>query len=347
MKELFDVTIIGGGPAGLYSAFYSGLRGMKTKILEAQPSLGGKVTLYPEKMIWDAGGQPPVTGAVFAKQLVEQALTFNPAVVLNRKVDFLEKDGNNQFVITTDDGSKHHSKSVILANGGGIITPKRLEIEGASRFEGNNLHYRMPSLKSLHNKVVMISGGGNAAIDWAVELVDIAEKVILVCRKGEAGAHEAQVEKLENSNAVILRNTVIRSLEGAGSHLDEAVLENVWTGEISKERVHHVLVHHGYHQDNSLDTSDNLPMERTEDGFYSGDAQGCTSQEGIFAAGDNISYEGKVNLLVGAFQDAVNAVNSAKNHIDPSAAATALVSSHNEQFDERNKQMIREMLGTV
>ncbi|MFC2948019.1 NAD(P)/FAD-dependent oxidoreductase [Virgibacillus sediminis] len=345
MKELFDVTIIGGGPAGLYSAFYSGLRGMKTKILEAQPSLGGKVTLYPEKMIWDVGGQPPVTGGVFAKQLVEQALTFQPTVFTKKKVGFIEKDSNNQFILTTDDGNKHYSKAVILANGGGIITPKRLEIEGSSRFEGNNLHYKMPSIKSLHNKVVMISGGGNAAIDWAVELLSIAKKVILVYRRGEAGAHEAQVDKLENSNATILKNTVIRSLEGVGSYLDEAVLENVWTGEITKERVDHVLVHHGYHQDNSLDISDNLLMERTKDGFYHGNAQGCTSQEGIFAAGDNIFYEGKVNLLVGAFQDAVNAVNSVKNYIDPAAPATAMVSSHNEQFDERNHEIVREMLG--
>ncbi|KAB2861527.1 MAG: NAD(P)/FAD-dependent oxidoreductase, partial [Exiguobacterium chiriqhucha] len=91
-QDLYDVTIIGGGPAGLYATFYSGLRGMKTKLIEFQPHLGGKIHVYPEKMIWDVGGVTPTTGARLIKQLVEQGLTFDPTVVLGEKVESMTKD---------------------------------------------------------------------------------------------------------------------------------------------------------------------------------------------------------------------------------------------------------------
>ncbi|MFC3041560.1 NAD(P)/FAD-dependent oxidoreductase [Virgibacillus xinjiangensis] len=117
MKDLYDVTIVGGGPAGLYSAFYSGECGLKTKILEAQSSIGGKITLYPKKKIWDAGKQSPVSGGMFAKRLVEQVLTFQPTIFTKKKVELIEKRSNTRFVITTDDGVMHYSKAVILANG--------------------------------------------------------------------------------------------------------------------------------------------------------------------------------------------------------------------------------------
>ncbi|WP_270578817.1 NAD(P)/FAD-dependent oxidoreductase, partial [Caldibacillus thermoamylovorans] len=112
MTEMFDVTIIGGGPAGLYSAFYSGLRGMKTKLIESQRKLGGKVLLYPEKMIWDVGGQPPVPGHTFVKQLVDQALTFEPTVCLGTKVEYVEKTADKHFLITTNHGEIHETKSI-------------------------------------------------------------------------------------------------------------------------------------------------------------------------------------------------------------------------------------------
>ena len=100
-NELYDVTIIGGGPAGLYAAFYSGLREMKTKIIEYQPELGGKLHVYPEKMIWDVGGIAPIPGAKLIDQLVEQALTFNPTVVSNEKVEKIDRDHKGIFTLHT------------------------------------------------------------------------------------------------------------------------------------------------------------------------------------------------------------------------------------------------------
>lgn len=119
-EQLYDVTIIGGGPAGLFSAFYSGLREMKTKIIEFQPYLGGKVHVYPEKMIWDVGGLVPVTGEQLIEQMIKQGTTFQPELVLGEKVTAINKDDQGNFVVQTSANEKHFSKTVILAVGGGF-----------------------------------------------------------------------------------------------------------------------------------------------------------------------------------------------------------------------------------
>lgn len=347
MSELFDVTIIGGGPAGLYSTFYSGLRNMKTKLIESQAQLGGKVLLYPEKMIWDAGGQPPILAHKFAEQLINQAKTFHPTILTNTKVDFIEKDSNNVFVITTNDGSKHYSKSIIMANGGGIINPQKLEIEGAEKYEMANLHYTVQSLKQFHNKRVLVSGGGNGAIDWAVELLDIAEEIIVAYRKDQLSAHEAQVVRLQESKKVtFLLNTTIERLiaNKEKTKVKQVVLKKHDTDQTLLHGIDHIIVSHGYNRDASLEFANNSALKLKDNYYYEGTATGKTSQEGIFAAGDILSYEGKVNLLVGAFQDAVNAVNSAKTYIEPTADKIGMVSSHNEKFQEKNRQLIKQML---
>ncbi|MGO4273242.1 NAD(P)/FAD-dependent oxidoreductase, partial [Paenibacillus sp. TAF58] len=182
-QELYDVTVIGGGPAGLYSAFYSGLREMKTKLIEYQTQLGGKIHIYPEKMIWDVGGHKPIPGAKLIENLVEQGLTFHPEVVLNEKVESITRNEEGIFILQAVSGQKHYSKTVIVAVGGGILNPQRLEIEGAERYEVSNLNYTVKSLQHFRNKTVIISGGGNSAIDWANELEPIAKHVYLTYRK--------------------------------------------------------------------------------------------------------------------------------------------------------------------
>ncbi|MEK9198700.1 NAD(P)/FAD-dependent oxidoreductase [Ureibacillus sp. 179-F W5.1 NHS] len=347
MSEIFDVTIIGGGPAGLYSTFYSGLRNMKTKLIESQAQLGGKVLLYPEKMIWDVGGQPPIMGAQFVIQLIEQAKTFQPTILTNTKVDFIDKNDNNLFIISTNDGQKHYSKSIIMANGGGIYNPQKLDIEGAEKFEMTNLHYTVPSFKLFQHKRVLISGGGNGAIDWAVEMLDIADEIIVVYRKDQLTAHEAQVALLQsNPKVTILLNTTIEKLiaNKEKTKVSEVVLKKHDTVEELYQPIDHIIVSHGYNRDASLQFSDETSLKLKDDYYYEGTATGKTSKEGIFAAGDILSYEGKVNLLVGTFQDAVNAVNSAKVYIDPLANKFEMVSSHNEKFQEKNRQIIQEML---
>ncbi len=138
--EIFDVTIIGGGPAGLYSAFYSGLRNMKTKIIEVQPALGGKVNTYPEKVLWDVGGIPTIQAHQFVQNLINQANTFLPTICLNTKVEQIKKQ-DNMFVISTNTKEVHYSKTIIVAVGGGILNPIKFEIEGSEKYEMTNLQY--------------------------------------------------------------------------------------------------------------------------------------------------------------------------------------------------------------
>src|SRR5690625_7752305 len=111
-EELFDVTVIGGGPAGIYSTFYSGMREMKTKLIEYQPKLGGKIHVYPEKMIWDVGGQVPVKGETFIDQLNAQGLTFDPGVVLNENAESIEQNATGGFVLHADSDQTHYSHTV-------------------------------------------------------------------------------------------------------------------------------------------------------------------------------------------------------------------------------------------
>ncbi|AZB41073.1 NAD(P)/FAD-dependent oxidoreductase [Bacillus sp. FJAT-42376] len=346
VEDLFDVTIIGGGPAGLYSAFYSGLRGMKTKIVEFQPALGGKIQVYPEKMIWDVGGITPTAGAELMDQLIQQGLTFDPEIVLNEKIEAITQEPDRSYTLRGSSGSVHRSKTVIIAVGSGILKPKKLEIEGAEKFEVANIHYTIPSLMRFKDKTVVISGGGNSAIDWAHELEPFAKKVYITYRKENLSGHEAQVMQLLNSSVTCLPNTAIMKLVACEQHekIKTVVLKNLETGETADLNVDDVIINHGYEQDTSLLKNSGLQIEMADDFYIAGNSTSETSVEGIYAAGDIISYEGKVNLIAGCFQDAANAVNKAKQYIEPTAQKFAMVSSHNEVFQKRNRQLVREMM---
>jgi ferredoxin/flavodoxin---NADP+ reductase len=344
--ELFDVTVIGGGPAGLYSAFYSGLREMKTKIIEFQPQLGGKIHVYPEKMIWDIGGLTPIPGAQLIEQLVEQGLTFNPEVVLNEKVETITRNEEGVFVLQTASGQKHFSKTVIVAVGSGILNPQKLDIEGAERFEVSNLNYTVKSLKRFKDKTVIISGGGNTAIDWANELEPIAKKVYVTYRKEALTGHEAQVTQLVNSSATCFLHTSITKLIACENHevIERVELTNHETGEITYLPVDEVMINHGFEQDATLLNNSDLPIEMADNYYISGKVNSESSIDGLYAAGDILKHDGKLNLIAGAFQDAANAVNKAKQFIQPDANKIAMVSSHNEVFKERNRDLVKKMV---
>lgn len=341
--KLFDVTIIGGGPAGLYSAFYSGLRHMKTKIIDAEKTLGGKLHVYPEKIIWDVGGLRPVTGQALIEQLTTQALTFDPTVVLNEKIESIEKY-DDYFVLINKDGEKHYSKTVIVAVGGGILKPKTLDIDGANRLDIDNIHYTLTSLSYFKDRTVMISGGGNAAIDWANLLEPIAKKVMLTYRKSALRGHEQPVKQLLNSSVCYYPETEITRCVAEGNKISSVELTDCQTGKIMLKEVDDVVINHGYEKDASLLEETNLSLEREGEYFLKGNSLGETSVPGIFAAGDIISYQGKVNLILGCFQDAVNAVNQAKMFLEPDANAREMVSSHHPAFSDKNKDMRQHLL---
>ena len=345
-EELFDVTVIGGGPAGLYSAFYSGLREMKTKIIEFQPQLGGKIHVYPEKMIWDIGGLLPVTGDKLIEQLVQQGQTFKPEVVLNTKVESIIRNEDGTFTLKANNGKEHFSKTVIVATGSGILKPQKLSIEGAERFEVSNLNYTVKSLKRFKDKTIIISGGGNSAVDWANELEPIAKKVYVAYRKEELSGHEAQVKQLLNSSAECFFHTSITKLIASDSHeaIEYVELTNHETGEVSHLPIDEVIINHGYERDITLLENSELDVAIIDNFYIAGNANSESSVDGLYAAGDILKHEGKLHLIAGAFQDAGNAVNKAKQFIQPDASEYGMVSSHNEVFKKKNRELIKQMM---
>lgn len=343
--EVYDVTIIGAGPAGLYSAFYAGLREMKTKIIESQAYLGGKVNIYPEKLIWDVGGLPPVTGEQLIRQLIRQGTTFDPTIVLNEKVLSISRDERG-FALHTNSGAAHYSKTVILAIGAGIIKPVKLQLDGAEKFEVTNLHYTVKSYARFRNRTILISGGGDSALDWASELSDVAKKVYLAYRKDAFKGHEATITKVRKNGVVCLLNTEIERLIAADDHsfIERVVLRHHGEDAAVELEVDDVIVCHGYEREKELIRDSKVDIRMKDEYCIEGTPLCETSVPGIFAAGDCIQYDGKLYLIAGAFQDAANAVNRAKQFIAPEAASYGMVSSHNDLFKEKNKELKQQML---
>ena len=346
MDDIYDITIIGGGPSGLYSAFYAGLRDLKTKIIEYKSTLGGKLPVYPEKIIWDIGGLPATPAQQVMENLIEQGLTFNPTVCLNTKVDFVTKKGD-VFIIETSTGEKHFSKKVVVAVGGGIISPIKLHVEGAEKYEVSNLHYTIRGIQSFKNKTLLISGGGNSAIDWAKDLLGIAKHITVIYRGESLSAHEAQIRYLEENGVPIITNTQIQSLvaNDEKTKIKEVILENVATNETSTIVVDDVLVNHGYDRDHSFtfDATMNPQLDEQYQYYITTNGKGLTTVDGIYAVGDISKHDNKVYLISGAFQDAINAINDIKLSLEPTADKVAKVSSHNEMFEARNREIISKL----
>lgn len=339
-----DITIIGGGPAGLYASFYAGMRGMSVRLIDVQQELGGKMCLYPEKIIWDIGGVAPKPCFEITKDIIEQGLHFNPEVRLQERVMDIHKVAERHFEMTTDQGNVYESKAVIIAIGGGIIHLKPLDIKDASRYQISNLHYVVQKLSRFRDKRVLISGSGNSAIDWACEIAPYAESVHLIYRKDKLKGFEAMQDKLATFGAIQHPNSQITALIGdeAQENIASVVIENSATGEAETLAVDDVIISHGFDIENPLLEDASTKLEMMNDYQIKGQGNTQTSETGIFACGDIIHHDAKAHLIASAFSDAGNAANLAKQYIEPDAAKEGYVSSHNEAFKEENKAIIKQ-----
>lgn len=202
--KIYDITIIGGGPIGLFAAFYAGMRNASVKIIESLPQLGGQLAaLYPEKYIYDIPGFPKVRAQELVNNLIEQMNPFDPKVCLGETVTAIGKEADGTFEISTDHDS-HYSKTVIITAGNGAFEPRRLQLDDASDYEGKNLHYFINDLNRFKGRNVAICGGGDSAVDWALMLEPIANSVALIHRRPTFRAHEHSVTRLENSSVQIM-----------------------------------------------------------------------------------------------------------------------------------------------
>jgi ferredoxin/flavodoxin---NADP+ reductase len=321
--EVFDITIIGGGPVGLFTAFYAGMRNASVKIIESLPQLGGQLAaLYPEKYIYDIAGFPKVRAQELVNQLMEQVNQFETTICLERTVESIVRTIDGKFAITTNEET-HYTKAVIITAGNGAFQPRKMNIKGEEKFINANLHYFVHDLNQFAGKKVVVFGGGDSAVDWALMLEPIAKKVTIIHRRDKFRAHEHSVEKLKQSKVEILTPYVIAQLVG-DEKIDKVVVTEAKRGEQLDIEVDDVLVNYGFVS--SIGPIKDWGLEIKNNSIFV-NSRMETNIKGIYAAGDICTYEGKVKLIASGFGEAPTAVSNAKVFIDPSAKIQPLHST--------------------
>lgn len=311
--KIYDVTIVGAGPAGLFTAFYGGMRQMSVKIIESLPNLGGQLTaLYPEKYIYDVAGFPKIRAKDLVDNLEEQLSVFAPTIVTGESVEDMTRNEDGTWQLTTNEGT-HLSKTVIFTNGNGAFEPKRLELEEAMQFEGKQLHYFVDDMGTYAGKDVVLFGGGDSAVDWALMLEPIANSVTLVHRRDSFRAHEHSIELLNKSNVVIKTPYVVDHFNSEGDTFTHVAVRHT-DGSVEELKADHVIVNYGFRS--SIGNMKNWGMEMERNAIVV-NSQMETTQPGVYAVGDSNTYAGKVKLIACGFGEAPIAINSAKHFVDP------------------------------
>jgi thioredoxin reductase (NADPH) len=321
MAEVFDVTIIGAGPTGLFAAFYAGLREMKTKVIEALPEPGGQLAvLYPEKYIYDVPGHPKVLAKDLVGLLVDQVALFQPVFVYSQRIDTLTRstvEGEEVWRLGTATEA-HHSRTVIISGGIGAFVPNKLDRPGVSEFEGNGVFYFVKDKRPFRGKRILIIGGGDTAVDWCLNLKDWAREITLIHRRDEFRAHESSLAHLRASNVPMMTHWELKRIHGEERVTGVTIYENR-TAEERNLDVDVVLINIGFKaalgpiESWGLDMSDARHVR--VDGFME------TNLPGVFAAGDLAAVDGSepLNLIVTGFAQAAVAANAAHRKIDPSS----------------------------
>ncbi len=328
-QTIYDITIIGGGPVGLFTAFYGGMRQASVKIIESLPQLGGQLSaLYPEKYIYDVAGFPKVRAQELVDNLKEQMKKFEPTVSLEQSVEKLEKQPDGIFKLTTN-SEIHYTKTVIVTAGNGAFQPRRLELDSAPQYEGKNLHYFIDDLNHFSGKKVVVFGGGDSAVDWALMLEPIAENVKIIHRRDKFRAHEHSVENLHNSKVEIKTPFVPAELIGNEEGISQVIIQDAKGEEKEAIDVDAVIVNYGFVS--SLGPIKEWGLEIEKNNIVV-NSKMETNIPGIYAAGDICTYDGKVKLIASGFGEAPTAVNNAKALIDPKARVQPLHST--SMFDK-------------
>ncbi|WP_077214466.1 NAD(P)/FAD-dependent oxidoreductase [Bacillus dakarensis] len=323
-QKIYDITIIGGGPTGLFTAFYGGMRQASVKIIESLPQLGGQLSaLYPEKYIYDVAGFPKVRAQELVNNLKEQMSKFDQTIALEQSVEKIEKQDDNIFKLTTNK-EIHYSKSIIITAGNGAFQPRRLELENAVHYEGKNLHYFIDDLTQFAGQKVVVFGGGDSAVDWALMLEPIAKEVTIIHRRDKFRAHEHSVENLHRSKVHVKTPFVPADLIGDEIGIKQVVIQEVKGENKESIDVDAVICNYGFIS--SLGPIKEWGLEIQKNSIVV-NSKMETNIPGIYAAGDICTYEGKVKLIACGFGEAPTAVNNAKTYFDPKAKAQPLHSS--------------------
>ena len=321
-KDLFDIIIVGAGPVGLFGVFYAGMRGMRTKVIEALPEAGGQLTaLYPEKEIFDVAGFPRVGAKELVQRCLEQANGANPSCeyVYNQRVDNLVKLEDGTFELTTSTGETHYAKAVVLTAGIGAFEPNRIPNESAREYENKGVFYSVVNLPQYAGKNVLVVGGGDSAVDYALMTEPIAKSVTLIHRREGFRAHQESLNKLAESKVTVKLFYELRRVIGDGNWVKQAVIFDNRTNEETTLDVDYVVLGTGFKASLGKILEWGLDIEGKKQVITN--SKGETNIEGVYAAGDIAYYPGKIRLIATGFGEVATAVNNAATYINPGSSA--------------------------
>ncbi|MFD1706998.1 NAD(P)/FAD-dependent oxidoreductase [Siminovitchia sediminis] len=331
-----DITIIGGGPAGMFTAFYAGMRQASVKIIESLPQLGGQLsTLYPEKYIYDIAGFPKVRAQELIDNLAAQMNQFKVETCLGETVENVVKGADGLFKIVTDKDF-HFSKTIIITAGNGAFQPRKLKLPGEETFEDTNLHYSVQNMTRFEGKRVAVFGGGDSAVDWALMLEPIAQQVTIIHRRDTFRAHEHSVELLKQSKVNILTPYVPVELVGE-KRVEKVVVQKAKGDRKEEIEVDDVLVNYGFIS--SLGPIKDWGLEIEKNSIVV-NSKMETNIKGIYAVGDICTYDGKVKLIATGFGEAPIAVSHAKVYMDPAAKLQTAHSTTLMEDQQKKKSLV-------
>ncbi len=317
-----DITVIGGGPTGLFALFYAGMRGASAQIVDALPELGGQLTaLYPEKYIFDVAGYPRVLAKDLVRSLTDQAAQFHrdvpfPSHLGQRVVALEEADGGFVLVTETD---RFPTRAVVIAAGIGAFRPRRLPQTFAEPWYGRGVHELVSTPDAYRDQHVVIIGGGDSAFDWSAQLREKAASVTLVHRSDRFRAHAATVAEVQQAASANDGRVAIHTFHELDAihgvdRLEGVRLKDVKTKATREVRADVVLPMLGYVSDLGALLEWGLNVEKDE--IVVSTAME-TGRAGVYAAGDITKYPGKLKLIASGFSEAAIAVNQAVHWIYP------------------------------
>jgi thioredoxin reductase (NADPH) len=308
-----DVLIVGAGPSGLYGAYYAGFRGLSCALVDALPEAGGQITaLYPEKTIFDVAGFPAIRGKELVAALVAQAAPFDPQYLLGEQAVSYEAQDDG-VIVGTASGKRLRAKTVVVTGGIGTFNPRPLP--GGTDWEGRGLSYVVPSYEPYVDKHVLVVGGGDSAVDWALGLEPHAASVTVVHRRDAFRAHAHSVKLLRDSTVTLHTPAQVVEIKG-GDRVEKVAVRHLETKEVTELPAHEVVAALGF-------TADITPLEAwgldVQDRHVVVDTRMATNLPRVFAAGDITDYPGKVRLISVGFGEVATAVCNAATVIDPEA----------------------------
>lgn len=315
-----DVVIVGAGPVGLFQVFELGLQGLNACVVDALPQAGGQCTeLYPDKPIFDIPAVPECTGQQLVDNLMQQIAPFKPGMYLDQSVDTLEKRGDEDFYLKTSAGTEFECRAVVIAAGAGSFTPVRVRIPDIEKFENTQLFYRVRDPSAHAGKDIIVLGGGDSALDWAIEIAPIAKSLTLVNRTERFRAAQASVDKL-NAMADEGKAKVLMGTLNAFEEVDGKLTAVTFTMRDEEKSqltlpVDDLLVFFGLSP--KLGPVEQWGFEFERKMITIDVSTFETSVPGIYAIGDINTYKGKKKLILSGFHEAALAAYAIKQQFEP------------------------------